>query len=377
MKVSRHVIGNSVGAFADGAILFPLLATLSAQNGISATALLATAGLAYWISGLIFRVPMSVQPLKSIAIAALAVGATSTEVRISGAALGLVCLFIIVARLDRFASRVPSSLVHGIQLSLGLILLQQGFKIAAVDSHTLLQALVIAAILVGASSIKPVKDWPLFGMVALAGLLIGTFYSPPMVVPPLHASASDGIRWEIILSLVLPQVALTAANSVLGTRDVANRYFGEAAYRVTVRRLLQTIGIGNLLSAVVGGLPFCHGAGGVTAHYRGGARSWWSNAVIGSFLLLLAAFHFSGGRVILGYPPVLLGALLAAIGVFHFRLAEPSWKSEAGGKSLRFQLVMMGAVVLLTRNMLAALAVGIVFEWGRRRMNRDSIFRGV
>ena len=61
---------NIMGAFADGAVLFPLLITLSTQNGMNLSYLLLSAGLAYVVSGYVFRVPMSVQPLKSIAIAA-------------------------------------------------------------------------------------------------------------------------------------------------------------------------------------------------------------------------------------------------------------------------------------------------------------------
>src|SRR5690606_37983249 len=96
------------------------------------------------------------------------------------------------------------------------------------------------------------------------------------------------LRYDIILALVLPQLALTLTNSVVGTEAAARRYFGERAGRVTASRLLRSIGLGNMLVAPLGGLPFCHGSGGVTAHVKGGAQTWHMNLIIGGVLLTLA-----------------------------------------------------------------------------------------
>ncbi|MBI3534589.1 MAG: hypothetical protein HY072_03765 [Deltaproteobacteria bacterium] len=57
---------NFTGAFSDGAILFPLLATLSSVSNFSGTLLLLSSAVLYIGSGLFFKVPMSVQPLKAI-----------------------------------------------------------------------------------------------------------------------------------------------------------------------------------------------------------------------------------------------------------------------------------------------------------------------
>ena len=51
--------------------------------------LFASAGIIYVLSGLWFRVPMPVQPLKAIAIAAVVSGASYLEVRWAGAVVGL------------------------------------------------------------------------------------------------------------------------------------------------------------------------------------------------------------------------------------------------------------------------------------------------
>lgn len=173
------------------------------------------------------------------------------------------------------------------------------------------------------------------------------------------AAVTSPARWDIVLALVLPQMALTLANSVIGTHDVAHRYFGDRAARVTPVNLLRSIGIGNIIMAPLGGLPFCHGAGGVTAHVRGGATSWRMNLITGGVLLFLALISgFLPYPLIPSYPEALLGALLIVTGGFHLLLAAPSWKQY----DLRLILVLMAGVALATQNMLWVLTVGIAGE---------------
>lgn len=352
---------NFFGAYADAAVLFPLLAALTIRSEFSAPMLLASAGLAYWAAGLLFRTPMSVQPLKSIAIAAIATGATAMEVRISGALLGFVCLGLILFDVNRVAQKVPSSLIHCLQLALGLLLIRQGMDSAMAGAHpaSLLWIIALVAALV---LIPKLSGIPLLGAAATGGLLWAIFHpeNPPSASAAQLVASSQvsGLRLAMIAALTLPQIALTLGNSVLGTYDVAKRAFGDQAKRVTIRRLLGSIGMGNLISASLGGLPFCHGSGGLTAHIRGGASHWTANAIIGTTLLILAAFSASGGHVQLLFPPLLLGSLLAATGIFHLELAKPTWATSLG----KVKLLVAGAMILATRNMLWVTAAAVAFE---------------
>ena len=70
-----------------------------------------------------------------------------------------------------------------------------------------------------------------------------------------------------------PQIPLTFANSCLATADAAQTYFGERAASVRPGRLATTLGSANVLAGSIGGMPVCHGAGGLTAHYSFGART--------------------------------------------------------------------------------------------------------
>ena len=100
---------------------------------------------------------------------------------------------------------------------------------------------------------------------------------------------------------VLPQLSLTLTNAIVLTALIAGDYFGERAAHVTPARLSITSGLANLLLT-----PFrrrcrwCHGAGGLAAHYRFGARSGTAPLVLGLALLAFALLPGGLGRVVAG-----------------------------------------------------------------------------
>lgn len=343
----RRCAGDFSGAFADGAVLFPLLVALAWQSGGSAAIMLATTGIAYAATGWLFRLPIPVQPLKSLAITAIAVGASLAEIRLAGAALGLIFLLVALADVDRLARLVPAVLVHGIQLGLGVILLLKALTLLGFDP--VLLAATSAAVL-AILGLTRVTGRPVLGGVAVVSLLWGLWAEAPAA----STTVATGVRPWVLVALVVPQIALTLTNSVLGTERTARAYFGRAADRVTPRRLLRSIGGANLLIAAVGGMPCCHGSGGVTAHVHGGSRSEWSNYVIGATLLLLALLLLYANIGLPAYPAAVQASLLAVVGLFHLRLARPSWQHD----ETRPVLLVMAGAALLSQDMLLVLVCG-------------------
>ncbi len=318
-------VKNALGSFADCAILFPLIAALAFQSGYSSSILFLTAGLAYLVSGFVFRVPMSVQPLKSIVIAGLAVGASSLEIRMSAGILGLICLALALFDVNKIAKKIPKSLVHGVQLGLGVLLIVQGWKY-------------------GITWLNPDSPYAVAPVLSLA-----------RSASPLSWGLD---RFPLLITLVLPQLALTLANSVLGTQSASQEYFGEQATRVTVKRLLQSIGLGNLISAFVGGLPFCHGSGGVTAHFRGGSTHWISNVIVGTSLVALGTVAWWKGSFVVDLPFWLMAGLLMMTGLFHIHLAQDTWRKPFG----KLKLVSLAFMTLVSQNLLWVLALGAGLE---------------
>jgi MFS superfamily sulfate permease-like transporter len=71
----------------------------------------------------------------------------------------------------------------------------------------------------------------------------------------------------------------------------------------------------NLAAPLVGGVPMCHGAGGMAGHVRFGAHTGGAPIILGSLLLLLALFL--GDAVVsfmAAFPPAVLGVILFLAG---------------------------------------------------------------
>jgi MFS superfamily sulfate permease-like transporter len=154
---------------------------------------------------------------------------------------------------------------------------------------------------------------------------------------------------------LLPQLALTASNSVEGAVLAIRSYFPEHASEEPgnnrlMKRFLFSIGAGNLLMALLHGLPFCHGAGGITAHVKAGAKTKRMNWIFGSVLIALSIFCFVRAPN-LELPHAALAAILSVVGVFHLKLAQDLFRKK-GGRAI---LLASGLLTLFTSNLLYAL----------------------
>jgi SulP family sulfate permease len=154
------------------------------------------------------------------------------------------------------------------------------------------------------------------------GLLAGTrqglgdirpgFYLPRI----LPLGFPEGVDFTFaLLALVVPQMPMTLGNAVIADMDLSINYFGKAARRVTGRALCISMALGNFLSALLGGMPICHGAGGLAAHYRFGARSAGSNLMIGAVFILFTLILGNRILALLNLIPLaILGVLLIFAG---------------------------------------------------------------
>ncbi len=97
---------------------------------------------------------------------------------------------------------------------------------------------------------------------------------------------------------------------MLATSLLASDLYKE---KVSPKKLSTSIGLVNLAATPLGGFPMCHGAGGLAAHYRFGARTGGANLMIG--LLFVALSFFSTSPMLTLVPAGVLGALLAFAGV--------------------------------------------------------------
>ncbi len=359
---------NVLGAFGDAAILFPILVLLNTKVGVPMSSLLVYTGIIYICAALFYRLPMPVQPLKSIAMAAVGVGATFNEIRVAAVGVGVACLSLLLLgdRLEQFLKRVPIILIHQLQVGLGVLLFLQAVKALGYPALGSLEGLLIAGVIVGLVLKPEWKGVPILGVVATLAFLGGLVKGYGALPTGISLLDDQPLRWSLIFSLGLPQIALTMGNSVLSTKIICNQLYPQQSERVSFRKLLAVIGVGNILMGWWGGMPFCHGSGGLTAHQRAGSNHWWSTAFLGTVLIGLALVLGNGSVVI---PIGLLAVLLATVGVFHLKLAQSSWRNSWG----KINLLGAAGIVIWTQNLLWVVAVFAFVEMIKRLESRYGV----
>jgi SulP family sulfate permease len=157
-----------------------------------------------------------------------------------------------------------------------------------------------------------------------------------------------------LFALVLPQIPMTLGNAVIANVDLSKEYFGERSKRVTYKTACISMGLANFVSFLFGGMPLCHGAGGLAAFYRFGARTAGANIIIGSIFIALAIFL---GQHVLSivylFPMSAMGILLLFAGS-QLALTIIDMKER---KNLFVPIVMLG--ITLASNLAYGFVAGI------------------
>jgi SulP family sulfate permease len=306
------------GALGDLGTLLPLAIGMVLVCGLDPAGLFFAVGLFYAATGLYFGVTTPVQPMKVIGAYAVATGLTADQI---GAGTLLMALTLGAVGLSRAVDWIgrctPKAVIRGVQLSTGVLLMAQGVRLMLGTTH-LQQLQQLAEPYLRYQQLGPLPIGILIGVggalvtfllldnqripaalvVILSGTVLGLLFgtragwaelelglSLPAFLP--HGWPGGADLSFALLVLVLPQLPMTLGNAVIADADLSRDYFGVASRRVTHRGLCLSMACGNLLSFLLGGMPLCHGAGGLAAHYRFGARTAGSNLLIGGFFILL------------------------------------------------------------------------------------------
>jgi MFS superfamily sulfate permease-like transporter len=371
LRLDRHELAGGLG---DAGLFIPIAVALVAVNGLNATAVFGAGGIAYISTALYFRVPVPVQPLKAFAAAAIALE-LEPEVIAAGALLmsAAMALLALTGLAGWLAERFPLVLVRGIQASVAVLLGKAAVELAergnweglpAIPEAAGLATAVVACVALFALRGRRLPGSLLvLGAGAVAGLVIAGG-SPDAGLGPqtVGLSLPDGADFALALtSLVLAQLPLTFGNSVVATADAERSYFGERAARVRPNRLAGSIAGANLLAGLTHGLPLCHGAGGVTAHYKLGARTARATMAVGALYLGLAlVFGASLPAILALLLPGALAGMLLFVAIQHALLAASLERLPDRGIAAGVALVTLvsgnlgigfaaGAAVLLVR----------------------------
>lgn len=352
-------VKEASGALGDLGTLLPLMIAAVALGGLEPVPVLLGFSVFYVATGLFYRLPVPVQPMKAIVAVMLVTQVPPTAIAMAGMLIGAVLLILgVTGWIDRLTRLVPQSVLAGLQLGLGMMLALVALRLMA-DAP-------VAGVLVLAGLVAMVRaGLPAALLLVVLAVPVGWIAGLPGVALTASAIHSDGSLMSIAVGeLALPQLSLTLTNAVLLTAVVMKDTFGMRAEGVSPRCLAVTSGLANLCLAPFGALPMCHGAGGAAAHYRFGARTGGAPLMIGLALALIAVLP-GGFSVLTLLPAVALGALLLVASAdlaFSRRLfdAVPSCRP----------VIAVTAVAVVFWNPLAGLVVGTLAEVVRKAIVR-------
>ena len=359
---SRPLSAEVGGALGDLGTFVPYTLGAISVAGMSPVGVLGGFGLLYLASGLFYRLPIPVQPMKAVAAVMLTSGLTPGAIAASGLLIGVALLALaatgVIARLAR---AVPQTVSTGLQLGLGISLGWLSLEMMAENAW--LGALMVIML----ACMLRVPGLPATLVALVVAVIIGRALAPEQVWPDLRPTLGlpsvvlpglDDLAHALRVT-VLPQLALTVTNAIIVTAVMAGELFGNRARRVTPVNLALTSGVANLCLAPLGAMPMCHGAGGLAAHYRFGARSGVAPVLMGVALLILASTFSNTAIGMLALMP------LAAVGaLLLFSAIELAWSRrlvDARPECLPVIGITAGATVLA--DPLWGLVAGAVTEW--------------
>lgn len=353
------------GSMGDFGTLFPLAVGLIAVCHMDAAALFVMIGLTNIVTGLIYRLPMPVEPKKAVSVAAIAQGWPASMVAASGLGLGVVWLLLGATGLvRRLASVTPGYLIRGIQLALGVML--------------------------GWQAVKMMRPEPWWGLVALAIIFLvrQNRHAPAALVimglgvaimaarGDLARSVSLGVSlprfavpawrevWQAMVLAGFAQIPLTITNAVLATASMIRDLFPEKP--VSETRLVLNMSLMNIASSFFGGMPMCHGSGGLAGQYYFGARTGGTNILEGLIEIGLGMFlGQSLAQVLAVFPMALVGGMMLMVGV---QFLQPILKL----RGWPLGLALFTAAASVATNMAVGFLLGLAATAAVREVERRS-----
>ncbi len=335
------------GAFGDIGTDLPLIIGMILAAGLHSASVLVMFGLMQVFTALVYRIPMAVQPLKAVAVIVITHRIAPGVLYGGGLSIGIAMLLLTVTGgIDWLARIIPRAVVRGLQFGLGLQLASlalgnyiqrdgaRGYVLAAV-------AFLIIFALLGNRRFPP----------ALFAIALGIIYAIAFKLDPSAIASSAGFTLPRVqtlslndvvsgfLLLAIPQIPLSLGNSVLATRQIAEDLF--PTRKITARKLGLTYAAMNLVNPWLGGVPTCHGSGGLAGHYTFGARTGGSLIIYGSIFLAIGLFFAAGfQQVVEVFPLPILGVLLLFEALALMRLI----RGEATSSANFFIVLIVGLI---------------------------------
>jgi MFS superfamily sulfate permease-like transporter len=328
---ARAPVGNRfdrmewAGAFGDLGTLIPFVVAYTTVLGVDPFGVLLAFGASLIVCGLYYKTPFPVQPMKAIGAVATTQAAQTATITVGAVyaasfVTGLIWLLLGVTGLTkRVTDLISRPVAIGIVLGLGIGFMLEGSKLMAGGWMFSIAVLAVTLLLLSNRII------PVMFLLLVGGAAVAIYRDPTLltalegvrVEPRMPTFALWNITWSDVFVgvafLALPQVPLTLGNAIIGVAEENNRLFPDRP--VSERGVSISTGIMNLFGSAMGGVPMCHGAGGMAGHVRFGARTGGASIILGGILLLMAIFLSGSVQTIFSVVPhEVLGVILFLTG---------------------------------------------------------------
>jgi MFS superfamily sulfate permease-like transporter len=328
------------GALGDSVTVLPIVVALGTLTPAPLALILLFFGAFQVVWGVRYGLPLSVEPMKALAGLAIAGTLAYGELLAAGLLAGGVLLVVgATGTLGHVQRYVGRPVIRGVQFAVALLLAQAGLELVAADLRMAALGALVALVVAGVGYRRAAAlavlaagtGWTLFvgGLPSVTVPTLGLF---PAGAPALTLGAVEGTA---------AQLAMTVGNAAVATSLLLDDLFDA---EVSADQLATSMGSMNLLAVPLGGLPMCHGSGGLAGKYAFGARTGGANVILG--LLYVGAALVAG--VWLGFPMAVLGVLLGVVAVQLGRVALETHRPAVVGA--------IGLLALLTNVGVAFLA---------------------
>jgi SulP family sulfate permease len=323
--------------------------------------------------------------MKVIGAYAVTMAISPSQIAAAGVLMAILLLIIgLTGAITVIGKYTPKSVIRGVQLSTGALLMAEGVRLVlgtskfqqlhgAAEPYLSLQYLgpvplgIVIGLVGGALTFLLLdnKRLPSGLLIVSGGIGIGLLLgiNDHLDRLPLGVNIPTLMPFGMpttpeftfaLFALVAPQTPMTIGNAVIAYADLSRDYFGNHSKKVTYRGACLSMAMANFISFLLGGMPLCHGAGGLAAHYRFGARTAGSNLMIGSLFVALAIFLGDNALALVELLPMsVLGVLLLFAGS-QLALSVLDVRER---KDLFVALLILG--ITLATNLAIGFAVGL------------------
>jgi len=346
-------LAETSGAFGDLGVLIPFVTAYLGVIGMAPAGVLVPIGLASIAAGLWYRTPFPVQPMKLIGASVIlyagtGAGMTPQVVVAAGLCTALIWLALgLTGVAARLSALIPREALLGVVMGLGFGFMLEGLRTMSATPVASAVTLGLAMALLSRPAV-PTMLLLLFGGAAASlvgggtGAFDGSRLLPALTLP---AFAWPELSWRALelglLLLALPQLPLTFGNALFAVVDENNRRFPDRP--TSERTVALSTGLMNLASSAMGGIPLCHGTGGMAAQVRFGARSGRAPVIFGATMLVVGLLFADAVSLLFALvPAAVLGSILFLAGL---QLALGS-RAAGGEKAERFVVLATAGIAL-------------------------------